>query len=452
MTPDSYFAVERVVFYVLAGLAVYLPGEWAICAYLLLTQCDLSAAQAGFSPTGDVGYANIVRSIVVPAILLYRLRKVAVHNRSWRRIEICWILLACYAAAAARWSPYQLPGAKIAVYLFTYGLLFILLTRAVAAGWVTVRALMYALWGSLLIGITQTYLFGNIRGSGDEPGFAERFTSFTSAPSYAEFLIGISILILLLRRSSLTTYISIGAAAIGIVLSGSRSAFVAALAAAVIASAFFSSKFASSPWKVVLRRVIIAPVVALCIMGAVAMLAPENRITELRDSLVIDKGNMEDVGTVMWRLAIYERTLSELSGFAGRELILGRGSGSGGTVKLAVLPEFTEDSMDASRVFHDEFLHAMYEWGLIGIMLLCAWYAQVVWRIAKGALIERRVEYFAALCVLPAITLSLLAENVLADAGDAGGTAFTLILAFAAVPIAKKLHWHQGGEPRLKAS
>src|SRR5882724_5013114 len=93
----NYAVVERVLFYLLGGFAITLPGEWALCAYLLLTHLDLSVSQYGFSPTSTVGYENVIRVVVIPALLLYRLRRVPVGAEAWQGIRMAWALLAGYA-------------------------------------------------------------------------------------------------------------------------------------------------------------------------------------------------------------------------------------------------------------------------------------------------------------------------------------------------------------------
>lgn len=430
----DYTLIERILFYSLGSLVIFLPGEWALCSYLILTHCDLSVMQSGFSPTSTIGYENVIRVVVIPALLLYRLRKVNVTIAPWRGIKVAWLLLACYAGLSAFWSPFRLSGEKVSVYLFTYGLLFLVLTRAVKAGWVTYRGLSCALWGALLVAFIQTYLVGNVEGTIDGPIFAERFTSFTSVPSFAEFLLVISLLLLCHRRSGISLYLSLSAAMVGIVMSGSRSGFIATLAAILIVSVFLGREaLLRMSWPVLLRRTLGGLAIGAGVVYMVTLFAPVNRLNELIQTSMTGSNDLSEVGTVAWRLAIYGGAISEISSFRARELIFGRGSGSGGQLKITVLPEFNEDTVDASRVFHDEFLHSLYEWGLVGVILLVAFYAQLLYLTITGGIVLGRFGDLAALSVIPAFTLGLLVENFLADAGDAGGTAFVLIFAFAAV-------------------
>ena len=430
----EFILVERILFYALCGLVICSPGEWALCSYLVLTHFDLSVLQSEFSPTSTIGYENVIRVIVIPAFLLYRLRKVRVPVEQWRGIGGAWLLLACYAGVAALWSPFRLSGEKVSVYLFTYGLLFVVLTRAIKAGWVTYRGLGCALWGVLLVAFIQTYLLGNVEGSIDGPIFSQRFTSFTSVPSFAEFLLVISLMMLCLRRSGISLYLSLTGALVGIIMSGSRSGFIATLAAILIVSVFFGRGVLTRiSWAALVRRTLGGLAIGASVIYLVTLFAPVNRLNELIQTSMSGSNDLSEVGTFAWRLAIYERAVSDIGDFGTRELFFGRGSASGGQLKMTVLPEFTEDTVDASRVFHDEFLHSMYEWGLVGLILLTAFYAQLLYLTLKGGLRQGRFAYIAALAAIPAFTFGLLVENFLADAGDAGGTAFTLIFAFAAV-------------------
>jgi O-antigen ligase len=107
-------------------------------------------------------------------------------------------------------------------------------------------------------------------------------------------------------------------------------------------------------------------------------------------------------------------------------------------VKLAVLRGFDFDTVDGARVFHNEFLHAGYEWGLIGLVLVIAIYGQLAVASFRSGVSRGEGPGLAAVSIFPALTFSLLFENVLADAGGAGGTAFTLVFALAAISASYK--------------
>ena len=434
MTYD-YATTERGLFYGIALLVLALPGDLALAAYLLLTHFDLSVSHGDFASGSAIGYENLIRLAVVPAVLWFRLRKVSAPVPEFDKLRRTWFLLAFYAILSIWWSPYPFSGVKVAGYLCVYGFLFMILTRAVRAGWVTFRCLACALWGALAIAVIQTYVLGNFQGTGDELVFSERFTSFASAPSFAGFLLATGVAMFFIRRSGLALYFSLAGAAIGIVMSGSRGVFTGMLAAILLMAVLLPRKNRKRvSLRLAARQLLIGATISILAITVVIHFAPVSRINELIDS----SGDLSDVGSFAWRVALYEKALSDISSFSIQNVVAGMGSGSGGGVKLAVLRGFDFDTVDGARVFHNEFLHAGYEWGLIGLVLVIAIYGQLAVASFHSGVSRGEGPGLAAVSIFPALTFSLLFENVLADAGGAGGTAFTLVFALAAISASYK--------------
>jgi hypothetical protein len=433
MTYD-YPTTERGLFYGIALLVLALPGDLALAAYLLLTNFDLSVSHGDFASGSTIGYENLIRLAVVPAVLWFRLRKVSAPVPEFDKVRRTWFLLAFYAILSIWWSPFPFSGMKVAGYLCIYGFLFMILTRAVRAGWVTFRCLACALWGALAIAVIQTHVLGNLGGTGDELVFSERFTSFASPPSFAAFLLATGVAMFFIRRSGLSLYFSLAGAVVGIVMSGSRGVFAGMLAAILLMAVLLPRKNRKRiSLRLAARQLLIGATISVLVITLVVHLAPVSRINELIDTVAYGGGDLSDVGSFAWRVAMYEKALSDISSFSIRNALTGMGSGSGGGVKLAVLHGFDFDTVDGARVFHNEFLHAGYEWGLIGLALVIAIYGQLAVASFHSGVRRGEGPGLAAVSIFPALTFSLLFDNVLADAGGAGGTAFTLVFALAAI-------------------
>lgn len=182
----------------------------------------------------------------------------------------------------------------------------------------------------------------------------------------------------------------------------------------------------------ILKRLFIPASVVGGILLAVSIAAPTNRVNEVVSDYLSGPATLADIGTVSWRLQIYNEAFDRLEGLSKFRLLVGQGTSSGGDVRSALGAEFSAPEEDPNRVFHDEFLRAFYEWGLVGIVCVIA----VLWISTKRSWELWRESNsrpaVAHLALIPTILLGLLIENVLSNAGSPGGTGAVLVLACAA--------------------
>lgn len=419
---EKVMEIPTVLFWVLTCLTVLLPVRWSVVVFLFLVQIDLSALGSFF--ISSFGMENAIKVIVIPTLLLLRLRKEIHFDRLARKYLILWAVFAGYACLAILWSPYKLPAMKMAGYLYAYGVLFVVFTVAWQRGWFTPRKLMFVVWCSLAGAAIQSYVLGNAFGS--DP-FQWRFTTFSGAQSFAPFLLSLSVLLLFQRRLSFTVFMTVSGAILGLLLTGSRSAFLGLLCALLIYGLFSLNRQGKKIHiGAIVKRAVLLAAVAAGVLIVVVHFLPDNRLNEMFSAAVERNATVEDVGTFGWRLSLYLKVLDELSHRGLAQLSVGSGTSSGAGL---VLDEgiFREEDVDPNRAIHDEFLRALYEWGLPGLFGLLFLLVGTLW--LSLTLVREGSRYgWAFLAIFGALTLSLAFENFLADSGSPGGVGYLLVL------------------------
>jgi len=418
-----------ILFWGLAAAIVFLNLRWSVLSYLLIAQIDMTGV-AGLTDlsTSRVGIENAVKIVVLPCILLWRIGWIRSRHSGWPLAAEIWAGLTIYSAVSTMWSPYRLSALKMVGYLCCYAALAIVFTSAWSRRWITERALVVVAWCSMGFAVIQTYLLENFFGT-LEPT-ERRFTTFSEPLGFAEFLISILALLLCGGSSKFCTRITEVGLVWCIILTGSRSAFVATILLFLGASVLkLARKTPKSDIKMILKRSLMGGVLpGLLMVGFVAHYVPTNRISELLSSVTEREASVEGVLTLAWRLSIYHEAADELSRRDLSRLLVGSGTSSSGDVLFALGSGY-DAQVDPNRSMHNEFLRSFYEWGVIGLSLLILFVVEVL-RVSLRAFRARRSWQAAAfLSIFPAMLFSLAIENVLASAGGPGGTGYVLVLA-----------------------
>jgi len=423
---DFAGSVASVLFWTLAGVALIAPPRWALFSYLLLTQVDLSAAD--FASASTLGLDNAFRIVVIPTVLLLRLRSTApapVIRTAWSR---WWLLFATYVAIASLWSPFPLSAFKMLGYLYCYSALFILFRRAWAQSWFSVRFVIANLGVALGIAAVQTYVLGDLASS------EGRLTSFDDPQNFAAYLISIAAIVLFAGKneSGVLRWFALVGAAGAIVLTGSRYVLIGLAMLALLS--FLRQWFeqgSGAKLSALAKRVAFVTAAILLLVTVLVHFAPENRLNELVDYAETSSSSYEDVGTFAWRVLIYQEAIDQILNRSALGLLLGSGTSSAGDVKVDVYSkQFSIEEVDANRSMHDEFLRALYEWGIVGLVLLLGFLTSTFrfcWRRAKAT---RAVSTLAYIALFPTLLLGLGVENILANAGHPAGTGYLLAFTF----------------------
>ena len=421
---DIAGSVASVLFWFLAGAALIAPPRWALFSYLLLTQIDLSAAD--FSSASTLGWDNTFRIVVIPTILLLRFRGKAALPAMPAGISRWWLLFVADVAITALWSPFPLSALKMVGYLYCSSVLFILFRCAWAQSWFSVRFLIANLAAALGIAAVQTYVLGSLQSS------EGRLTSFDSPQTFAAYLISIAAIVWFANEEGMLRWFALVAAAVGIVLTGSR--YVLIGFGMLIMLSFFRQWFeqgAAARLRALALRALYVSVAILLLVMLLVRFAPENRLNELVSYASTGSSSYEDVGTFAWRVLLYEEAINQLMDRSVTGLLFGSGTSSAGNIKVDVYSaDFTPEDVDANRSMHDEFLRAIYEWGIVGLVLLLGLLVSTFlfcWRMAKTT---KKAQALTYIVLFPTILLGLGVENILANAGHPAVTGYLLALTF----------------------
>lgn len=411
------------------SLAVlFLPLRYAMLSYLVMVHFDFSGAY--FDSSDAIGLQNAIKVVILPIVLWMRCGPQARSTGTWKRIGWIWLLLSGYAAVSVLWSPLAMAGLKMVGYLASTAILFLVLRFAWVQGWLTLKLVRWSWLFGLLLGLLQSQYFGNPFGTMDEVYFSPRFTSFTSPQSFAVFLLAVIAMELARRRSDLWRYVVIGTSVVALFWSGSRYSFVGLVALLVVGTA--GRTLLTVPG-MNLGRMVLRSVGALVIAACMAVMfihyAPGSRLSELLAMNPSDPSSLEDVATVAWRWNIYQDAINDLASRNTMAVFMGTGTSSGGEFGAAHAEQFFGIE-DPNRVFHNEFLRALYEWGLLGsglLLALLALIAQKAWGLFRSGCRAG----LAALAILPVLFSSLMVENILANSGSPGMTGLLLVLSLA---------------------
>src|SRR5258706_4870500 len=357
--------VANVAFWILLSLVVFLPVRWAVVAFLILVQFDLAGVD--HSSLDSLGIVNAIRVVVVPTLLLLRIRPIRPLATPLSRLRNIWILYILYAALAVFWSPYRVPAIKMLGYFYAYSVLFVVFTNAWQREWFNARILAFVVWVSLLLGFLQTYFLGNAYGN---PDYESRFTSFSGAQSFAPFMLSLFALLLFREKWSFSVIAAAIAATVGLVLTGSRSIFIGFAWIVLIGGVILAQRSGKKiNVGLIGRRVIISGAILLSVGGIVLNVIPGSRLNKALVATVSQNATLEDVGIFGWRYNLYQETLTSLRARSLKQLFAGSGTSSGATL-VTETGIFLESEVDPNRALHDEFLRSVYEWGVPGLVLL----------------------------------------------------------------------------------
>jgi hypothetical protein len=415
---------------ILLPCVILAPLRWAVLAWLIMGNLD--ATGPGFSASDSVGWLNAAKSIALPLFLWWRLRASPRSPMTTVPARL-WICLTLYAALSGLWSPFPLGAAKLVGNMVGTFLTFVVLEKAARRGLLNSSFIVLLILGSLALGILQTAYFGTY--GYDGIGRPARFSSFLSPQQYAAFLVAFLAVVIWHRKFSTATRLALGiAVGAALAYNGSRTWF----SGAVLIVLFY---LWSSSKRILAGTLICASTIAL---GSLLLinLTPNvqgrydnasSRILATITALATGEDTEGEIGlaNLNFRLSIYGGAMNELQSATVSELVFGHGTSSGGDVIMRVFPrDYTPDRLDANRVIHNEWLRALYEWGIIGLALLFTVMGSLflgLLRLHKSGI--SGVASAAGLSFLPAFVLALSTENIIAGAGNAVTMSFALLIA-----------------------
>jgi hypothetical protein len=419
MHAESVLVVEAMFWGLALGTIVF-PRRWSLFAYLLLSQIDGSGAW--FASSSALGFENLLKIVVIPTILFFRIPDYESYTRpAWNWALRWWGLLFGFASLAILWSPAPLAGMKMAGYLYSYPLLFAVFFAAWKDRALTIGLIEANLWCAFAMGMLQTLVLGNPYGTQEQTDV--RFTTFASPQALALYFLAVIAIVMDSRRNKLRTLASAGLAMMGILLTGSR--YILVCLAIFLSLRAILTTGRGAFWRLTKRIAQVTAVVGI-LLFAVTEYLPENRLNELFQGSLLDADNLDTITTLMWRFGIYRQAWDNIADWSKPRFLIGAGTSSSGDVKATFDVEFANEDLDANRSMHNEVLRAFYEWGAVGLIALVSFVVCLTQQLLKLPSPWR----ITALCFLPAIVSSLVIENILSNPGAPGGTAIALILGY----------------------
>jgi len=401
---------------------------------------NLDPTEPGFASTGALGLVNVIKGVVIPLILCWRFRYLKTAALSMIPARL-WIALAAYASVASIWSPFPIAALKLVGNMIGVLLTIIVLEKAARAGALNGRTLGLFITFSLALGVIQTYVFGGVLYGYDGPDEPARFSSFIFAQQYAAILVAFLAVILWHHEFTPTYRFLLGTGIVlALVLNGSRTWFIGA---AVVVLVFCWMRF---------RR--IAATVAFAVSSVALCALVFLNMTPARVDLVgdapgrmvatvsaifsgTDTAQRAGLRNLSFRFIIYDAVFQEMRTGTISEIFFGHGTSSGGALSLRLFPHvYSVDRLDANRTIHDEWLRALYEWGIAGLVLLVgAFVSLIVGLISHYHSARWRPPSAALLSFMPAFLAALSTENVLAGAGNALAFSLAMLIALLWAPI-----------------
>ncbi len=407
-----------VLYGVLFLITIFAPLRWSIIAFLVLSNIDLGSLNA------SIGILNTAKAMVLPVYLLWRFRSYAGHERI-ASAPVAWGLLILYVAVASSWSLFPAYAIKLIGHMIGSLVICMMLMRATKAGYLNFQTVAIVSGG--VIGMALFHW----RFMHDWGGETDRFTTFSGAQAFAAFLTAFYCAALFARPVKLSLRIPLCMALAASVLANGSRLWILGLVLSTLAAVFVSE---AKAWlKVVtlgLSLIVLAAVTIELdtVMDLLAEQAASNRIAAAISAAYEGNFKSNGLGTYNLRHELYQRTLDSIAGGSTMQVIFGHGTCNGALIAASL-----NKNPDPNRAMHDEFLRAIYEWGVAGLLLWLAFLIALFVYALKGARRDRLGYAKPLLIYLPAFTLGLFGENIIAGAGNAVSVGLLVLIALASI-------------------
>lgn len=422
-------------------VTAFAPMRWSMIAFLCLSVIDFEGGLNG------IAVFNVLKGVVLPAYMLWRLRKYSGHS-SLPIAPIAWLLLVCYVGVAGTWSLFPDSAHKLVVQMLGSFMILCVYIRASKGGFLNPRTAIVVFAICVVLGVLRSTFYPTW---GDGPG---RFTAFTSAQAFAAFLAALYCVVLCgkgLRTS--TRLITCCAIAGTMIIDGSRIWFLGILVGTLLSLLL-------SQGQVWLKMCAFAGLICILtvLVGAsdyvfkyLAAKAPSNRIASTVTALHEGNNRSTGLGTLNFREGINQVAMKRIRNSDASELIFGRGTCNGAVI-TAALSDSYRHFPDPNRMFHNEWLRVIYEWGLIGAVLWLLLFGSIIQFAIKGVMLDPAGNAKPLLIYLPAFMIGLAGENFIAGAGQCSNMGFIFTLALSTIPHREFLAWRAARAATRKLS
>lgn len=424
----------EILFLLISCMVFLLPVKWGVWAYILATNFHLAGLRIAaegysFASASSVGIGGLMTVVVLPVALMAKIKFEPIRYVYNSRVTKVWILLVLYVLLMSFFSPYFTSAVKMTAYMGWYTFVFSIFVYCWERGYFGRRKVVILFWVIFATAIIQTYVF-QIFSDG------KRLTTFLNVQYFGVFLVSF-VSYMLFSRRGVVENLSILAALAGIFLTGSRYILVGSLMVFVVYY-FLVILDLSSIVKMVNGgvKITVYSVVTILSILSIPYLFPESRMNRLIGEALLGGGGYEEVGTLVWRIGMYAEALDEISSRGALEILFGSGTSTGAEVGINFRPDrYKAGSLDANRIIHNEYIRALYEWGVFGLFLFLY---SIVGAIIYFYRYLRKLDAWGAapfVAISPLLLGSLMIENSLAGAGSIAGVSYMLLASFAYVSV-----------------
>ena len=159
-----------------------------------------------------------------------------------------------------------------------------------------------------------------------------------------------------------------------------------------------------------------------------------NRITAALWAFYKGDTYSSGLGTYNFRREIDAAAIEQLKNSTPFQMIFGRGTCNGALVTGGLFHEY-HDYTDPNRMFHNEWMRVIYEWGAIGSVCWLLFIGSIIAYAYRGWSMDRNGDAKALLVYLPSFLVGLSGENILAGAGSAVSVGFLYTIALASLSV-----------------
>jgi O-antigen ligase/polysaccharide polymerase Wzy-like membrane protein len=419
--------------------ALVAPLRWSIIAFLVLSNIDLGSLNE------RIGILNTGKAMVLPVILLWRFHAYSGH-RKIATPPVMWSLLILYVVIASSWSLFPEYAIKLIGHMLGSLIICLMLTRATKAGYLSFETILPVTCGVIAMAVFHWLFLHNWGGE------TERFTTFSGAQAFAAFLTAFYCAALFAKTLNPTMRIALCLILIAAVIANGSRIWIIGILLSTLTAIFVSGV---KPSIKILTLGVTVIVLAACtiafdnVMDYIAHKAPTNRIA----AAITDAygGNLQSrgLGTYNLRHVLFDRTIQAIKSGSTAESILGHGTCNGYVIAATL-----SKTADPNRAIHNEWLRALYEWGVVGFSLWTGFILSLLIYAAKGVNGEAAAYAKPLVVYLPAFVLGLTGENIIAGAGNAVSVGLLVLISLSTISHRAKhrsmLAWQSRQEEILR--
>lgn len=423
LSPEQGTLFVKVLWSICFLVGVFGRLRWSVVALLCISAIDYGGGRGTFASY------NVAKGILLPAILLWRTRAWSGHSKILLA-PAAWLLLMGYICIASFWSLFPESAVKLVGEMLGTFLTVMVLIRAAKARELTAQTAVYGALGALFLGLCATFI---THGWGDE---TDRFSAFMSAQGYASFLVGLYCVILCGR--GIATWVRVVVCVLivwALIKDGSRTWFLGL----VLATAMSVMLSRGRAWFKICSAALSVGLIAAMVGGADSVFgflsksAAGNRIAAAVTAAYQGDTYAAGLGTYNFRKEINDVAISQIEASSASQLLFGRGTCNGAIITGTHFAAYSR-MLDPNRMFHDEWLRVLYEWGLIGSGCWLFVIGSMVKFAIDGWRLDREGDAKPLLIYMLPFFVALGTENMIAGSVNAVSMAFQMTLALATIP------------------